>query len=412
MSSSRLPGKALLPIGGQPSVILAASRASNRGGNVRIITSLDPSDDVLAETCGTHGFEVFRGELDDVLARTVAALVALPDDALAVRLTADNTLPDQTLIESMAASLVQRKLEYVGICWPGDGLPYGLSLEVFRIGALRRANAETDSAFDREHTTPWLRRNCRAGSWPGLTSVNLARLRCTIDTFDDYLLMQRVFSSVADPVNASWRDLVHVLERMPGAPAALLHRHAYFGASSNAAGGLWISHAVVDASATAPLAGSRTIALLRDAIAHGTTHVLVDVADSVTPQLVGQALAQGWLGRVGIIARLPAMHQDCRVSNMERDVLRLCRSLGITVLDAILVPAGYEPAVWSAAQAMKTLGLVRYVGLWGADLDPAHSSAEIVLDRTPPTDLIPALGSYGKHRVIALSGDLAWTSLK
>ena len=44
-SSARLPGKALLPIRGIATTVLAAKRAANQGHQVVVATSIDPSDD-------------------------------------------------------------------------------------------------------------------------------------------------------------------------------------------------------------------------------------------------------------------------------------------------------------------------------------------------------------------------------
>ena len=54
LSSSRLPGKALLPIGDYPMVVLAAKRAANTGLDVRVLTSLDSSDDVICDNLKRH----------------------------------------------------------------------------------------------------------------------------------------------------------------------------------------------------------------------------------------------------------------------------------------------------------------------------------------------------------------------
>src|ERR1700736_6416496 len=87
-TSSRLLGKALLPVAGYPSAILAALRAANRQHPTIFATSDDPSDDVLAAEARKHRIQVFRGPLNDVLARYFLAAANLPDDSTVVRLTA------------------------------------------------------------------------------------------------------------------------------------------------------------------------------------------------------------------------------------------------------------------------------------------------------------------------------------
>jgi spore coat polysaccharide biosynthesis protein SpsF (cytidylyltransferase family) len=78
LGSSRLPGKALLPIGNMPIVVLAAKRAGNTELPVRVATSSDRLDDPLVKALLQHGLEVKRGALDDVLGRFLMATEDLP----------------------------------------------------------------------------------------------------------------------------------------------------------------------------------------------------------------------------------------------------------------------------------------------------------------------------------------------
>jgi spore coat polysaccharide biosynthesis protein SpsF len=56
-----LPGKALLPVAGYPSAVLAALRAANKGTDVIVATSEDTSDDALASELHKHEVRVVRG---------------------------------------------------------------------------------------------------------------------------------------------------------------------------------------------------------------------------------------------------------------------------------------------------------------------------------------------------------------
>lgn len=413
MSSSRLPGKALLPIGGFPGVVLAAKRAGNRGAKVRVITSNDPSDDMLATILVSHGLDIFRGDLDDVLARTVSATEGLPDDTVAVRLTGDNMFPDQSLIDAVATTLSEKNLDYAGIQWPDDGLPYGLSVEAFRLGALRAAHRETSCSFDREHTTPWLRRHCRSGNWPQMAHLDMARLRCTIDSFDDYLSMLRVFEEISDPIQVPWMELTRMLAKRPDAPPGLVPSLSYWGTPGNDLAASRISRVVVDATATAQVAGSAASRRLRAAIDCGVSHLLVSSGDSHANALAGQALSHGWSGRAGVIGVLQIEERQCDGLVIERATLRLCNDLGLRSLDALLLPSGLGPEAWASAQGLKSQGIVRRVGLWHLGADPNEGLAELVLNRQPPASEVPALGmdSHAVHRVAILTEDTVWPTL-
>ncbi len=76
MSSSRLPGKVLLPLAGAPMIVrqIERVRRARRIDRLVVATSDDPSDDELARTLAAAGVAVHRGPLDDVLARFIGAL--------------------------------------------------------------------------------------------------------------------------------------------------------------------------------------------------------------------------------------------------------------------------------------------------------------------------------------------------
>lgn len=413
LSSSRLPAKALLPIRGMPSVVLAAKRGGNRGAHVRIITSTDPSDDILAKIAKSHGLDLFRGHLTDVLARTVAATEGLPDETVAVRLTGDNMFPDQSLIDAVAEELQRKELDYAGIRWPDDGLPYGVSVEAFRVGTLRRAHLATDSNFDREHTTPWLRRHCKAGNWKEMAYVDAARLRCTIDNLDDYLAMLRVFDAVTDPINATWMALVDILARQPSSPPGLLPHIPYWGAVGDVSAAARISNVVVDATATAQVAGAAAVDRLHAAINCGVTHFLVNLCDGPANSLVARGLSCGWSSRVGVIGVLQVEDCACLEQAVAQMALQLCYDLRIECLDTLLLPAGLRTEAWASIQTLKNRNVCRHVGIWGTAADPAAKCAEVVLDRFPPGPGVPALGRRipAPHVVTVLSQQDVWSTL-
>src|ERR1044071_9047543 len=90
MSSSRLPGKILADIVGQPMlqrVFIRTSRASTVDQTI-FATTTDPSDDPVAEYCEFSGIPFTRGNLYDVLDRYYQAAAKMKADVV-VRITAD-----------------------------------------------------------------------------------------------------------------------------------------------------------------------------------------------------------------------------------------------------------------------------------------------------------------------------------
>ena len=106
-NSSRLPGKAMLPVGGYASAVLAALRASNLGLETFVATSSDASDDALAHVLDQNEICVVRGPLEDVLARYALAAAELPENCVVVRLTGDNVVPDGRFIQELVSAFAE-----------------------------------------------------------------------------------------------------------------------------------------------------------------------------------------------------------------------------------------------------------------------------------------------------------------
>jgi spore coat polysaccharide biosynthesis protein SpsF (cytidylyltransferase family)/aryl-alcohol dehydrogenase-like predicted oxidoreductase len=213
--SQRLPAKALLPLGGVPLALLCARRLGSTGREVVLATSADHSDDLLAALALEQGVRIYRGSLDDVLGRFLGCTADLEDADIIVRTTADNPVPDGEFVDRLIQAFERARTRYLGSSSPADGLPYGLSAEVFTAGALRQAAAEQRDAYVNEHVTPHLR--SIAGS-TGLLPRGLyfdsdrSSLRITIDTLEDYLRLAEVFRRVASPERVPWRTLIELLE--------------------------------------------------------------------------------------------------------------------------------------------------------------------------------------------------------
>jgi aryl-alcohol dehydrogenase-like predicted oxidoreductase/spore coat polysaccharide biosynthesis protein SpsF (cytidylyltransferase family) len=307
--STRLPGKALLPVAGYPSAVLAALRAANQGHELLAATSDHPSDDELAQTFRAHGFSVFRGALNDVLGRYYFAAASLPGDSIVVRLTGDNVTPDGEFVGALLSAFLESRLDYLWVSSLKSRLPYGLSGEVFSVDALRKAHAAASSAFDREHVGPWMARNCRAGTFSPLKLPDCSHLRCTIDDEEDYRRILRLFDQVSDPVRVGWLELTQKLSSLPGEPAFRvpykLIDNQFHSAMTLGTAQLGMEYGAVNR--TGKPARAEAIAMVRQAIAHGVG--ALDTARSYgdSEEVLGEALSGAWASRVNVITKLDGL---------------------------------------------------------------------------------------------------------
>ena len=213
-SSTRLPGKVLMPISGIPIVLLAAYRASRSGGDLVVVTSAEETDDELARVIEAAHVQCFRGPLNDVLLRFVMATEDLNDDDLCIRITSDNVVPDAAFLELLEEAMLKNDVEYLSsMDFAGPPLSHGLSAEIFTVRALRSANADAVLDFHREHVTPLMRerRSQITISRPAEANPLHNLFPCTIDTSEEYLRMSKLFELVEDPIREPWFSVMSKL---------------------------------------------------------------------------------------------------------------------------------------------------------------------------------------------------------
>jgi len=167
-SSSRLPGKVLLPLQGRPMILHQLERVSrsHRLNRIVLATSVDPSDDALADQVAAAGFGVFRGDLNDVLER-FRACAQREKASIVVRLTGDCPLSDPALIDELLEAFQQGGWDYLANSVDEQQLsvPDGFDAEVFHAHLLERAAREATLLSEREHVTPWFRTAGAGLSW-------------------------------------------------------------------------------------------------------------------------------------------------------------------------------------------------------------------------------------------------------
>lgn len=391
-SSARLAGKSLLPVAGYPAAVLAALRASRGSWETVLATSDHPSDDRLARLVAAAGIRVVRGPLDDVLERFTLAAGGLPDDAVVVRLTADNLLPDAALVDEILAELQHRGVPYLCTWSPELDVPLGLSVEAFTAGALRRA-ARTAPPGDREHVTPWIRRTFGAARHrPRGLPAGWGRLSCTIDTLGDYLRVARAFDGAPDPVGTSWLELCRRLAEgesllPPAVPLVStpdgLHSRLVVGTAQ-----LGGPYGVTNQGRvpTDELAS----AIVHKAVAQGVTQFDTARAYGESERRLGSALAsaaqRGLLrgGRnVRVITKLLPMDEvpdetpaRWLENAVDASVFRSCRELGVKELSAVLVHRAadrrrWQGRVWRRLIALRRQGVIGALGVSAATPEEA-----------------------------------------
>lgn len=220
MGSTRLPGKVVAELAGEPLLALMVRRLRHGGFDVVVVATSDHErDDVVAETARAAGAGVVRGSEHDVLDRVATAAATVGGEAV-VRLTADCPLVDPAVVRD-AVDLHRR----TGADYTSNTLvrcfPDGLDVEVVSAAALTEARRRAVDPSEREHVTPYVYRRPDRFRLAALTAPErLGHRRWTVDTAADLRRVRRLVGLVGDPVTASWRQFAAV-ENPAAAPPAL-----------------------------------------------------------------------------------------------------------------------------------------------------------------------------------------------
>lgn len=197
MTSERLPGKVLLPLGpeGKPILQHVIERCERARGVHEVVVAAPRGKEQqpIIELCNSLEVACFTGPEDDVLTRYYLTARATRAEVV-VRITADCPAIDPDVIETMLARFTREQwLKYMTAGTEG-GFPRGYDVEVFDFETLRSAYRQATTRPWREHVTPWMRKmiayNQRRQS---KCHPNLGAYSFTVDTPDDYAYVKRMF---------------------------------------------------------------------------------------------------------------------------------------------------------------------------------------------------------------------------
>ena len=214
MSSSRLPGKVMKDLCGEPALyrMIERLRHCKNIDEIVLATTTMECDDIIVEYCEKWGVKIFRGSNDDVLSRYYGASQQYPSEYYA-RLTSDNPLVDPGVIDSMVEFFFAHNYRYVSAS--NGKLCLGMACELFTAELLDEAYHKATVPYEHEHVTPYMYlTNQSKGVFPYERDESAYRL--TMDTPEDYEVIRLVYEALYQPGNHfTLNDIVAYLETHP-----------------------------------------------------------------------------------------------------------------------------------------------------------------------------------------------------
>jgi len=205
MTSTRLPGKILLPVLNKPLLWYQIERLRSVKSVQQIIiaTTDNETDEPIVKFCETMGLPYYRGSENDVLARYYHAATKYKCESI-VRITSDCPVIDPTIVDkTIELFYTSKHYDYVSNCLM-RAFPRGMDTEVFTYQALAQAFSVATDIPDREHVTAYIYRHQEKFNIGNYFDVqDNSRYRLTVDTPEDFELIRRIIETLY-PVKADF----------------------------------------------------------------------------------------------------------------------------------------------------------------------------------------------------------------
>lgn len=202
MSSSRLPGKVMLPILGKSLLFRMMERLKMVHHKVQLIvaTSCEAEDDVIERESLNMGIGCFRGSLNNLLDRHYRAAELFNTDHV-VKIPSDCPLIDAQVVDDVLSFYFAAKggYDYVSNLHPAT-YPDGNDVEIMSMACLRKTWQEAQRPLELEHTTPYIWENpgnfiIGNYTWGAGLDYSMSH-RFTIDYEADYQFIKRVYEEL------------------------------------------------------------------------------------------------------------------------------------------------------------------------------------------------------------------------
>ena len=229
MTSTRLPGKVMMPVLGKPILYYLVERLKSVPSIDEIVlaTTLNKTDDKIIEFAISENISYFRGSEDDVMLRVVEAADSVDAD-IVVEITGDCPIIDPQIVEQTILMYRANNADYVSNGHVRS-FPDGMDTQVFALDVLKKSLSMTNELLDHEHVTLHIRNNPQL-----FTKINFVappeldwpELGLTLDEQNDYDLLKIIIEHFSqENILFSCLEVVQFLRSRPDLLAINNHVH-------------------------------------------------------------------------------------------------------------------------------------------------------------------------------------------
>jgi spore coat polysaccharide biosynthesis protein SpsF len=223
MTSSRLPGKILLPIPYSGKIsslehVIKRIKKCKLVDCIVVATTTSKKDQIIVSIANKEKVAFFKGSELNVLKRYYYAAKKYKLSTI-VRITSDSPFIDYHLIDQAINKLVNDNSDF---CSNSLRKPYnhGMNVEVFTFDALKRAYFGATKNYEREHVCPYFYlshpENFKISEIFAPKYIYMFPVRITLDTWDDYIFLCAIADYLYNKNHYfTLSDIMNLLKRKP-----------------------------------------------------------------------------------------------------------------------------------------------------------------------------------------------------
>ena len=218
MGSTRLPGKVLKDICGEPMLWHLVTRVQKAKliNDVVIAATVSKDDDGLEQFASDNGLGIYRGSENDIVDRFLNAAKKYNADII-VRIWGDCPLIDPNLIDKVLLKFIDGDYDYANNFNPPT-YPVGMDFEVYSFKSLEMIWNETTDTFYREYPFDYIYANRDSfNTLYDKNNIDLSNIHLTVDYIEDFELVTAIFKSLQS--NTKTFHLGEILKLLESCPA-------------------------------------------------------------------------------------------------------------------------------------------------------------------------------------------------
>jgi len=199
MTSTRLPGKVIMPAVNKPllSLMVERLRRIKNTDGIILCTTTNDTDDPLKELADELGIHCYRGSEDNVMSRVLEGAQEFNADII-VETTGDCPLIDPDICTQVIDHYFETDADYTSNIYKRC-YPIGMDTQIFSTKVLADAYARTQDDEEREHVSLHIYRHPERYKLTWIEAPDDQvdpHLRLTLDTPEDYQVIVKVFEEL------------------------------------------------------------------------------------------------------------------------------------------------------------------------------------------------------------------------